>query len=373
MDHMITYLEDAGRSASPRSKGSGVVELPLPTGSPKALRAVSSLLLVILISFLIPGSARCEDEEPPGEDTFTEGPCMGEEGFGGEGNWLDRTHAYLNRQLCQPAVWFDGFFGEERTDEEGYPGTSARVRAGVRWSEDEDFTFPNQFHIDMRLPKATRKLRLILAGRSEDDPTHILPDDPVDTGLDEDEEDRDGKIELRYNVSDRPRSKFSVEAGLRFDLPPPPFIRARYRYTYPLGVNTLVRYIQTFFWEDEEGFGETTRIDLDRRLGEPSLLRWSNAGTYSEVSRGVDWGTRLSLYHRLSERTAITYGAGMSGFTEPHTEIEEYEADMRFRKNFFRTWLFYELEPGVRWPRDLDGSYAPIWGLTLRLEVQFIS
>ncbi|UCF31816.1 MAG: hypothetical protein JSV26_05270 [bacterium] len=332
------------------------------------------VLPVVTILLALSGSALGEPEEPHyAQSRPDRGPCMGQEGYTREDTWLDRTHAYLTRELCEPAVWFDGFFGEERADEEGYPGTSARLRFGVRWSEDEDFTYPNQFLISTRLPKATSKLKLVIAGRGEDDPTHILPDDPVDTGLDEQEEARQGKVELRYDVRERSHSKFSINAGLRFDWPPPPFVRARYRYTYPLNVNTLFRFIQTVFWEEEDGFGKTTRVDLDRRLSEPLLLRWSGSGTHSGISQGIDWGTELSLFHRLSERAAMTYEAGMSGYTQPETTIDEYKADVRFRRNFHRIWLFYELEPEVRWPRDVDGSFKPVWALAFRIEVQFNS
>src|SRR5690554_1557537 len=33
-------------------------------------------------------------------------------------SWLDLTHSYLNQRLCEPAAWFDGFFGDPRTLEE---------------------------------------------------------------------------------------------------------------------------------------------------------------------------------------------------------------------------------------------------------------
>jgi hypothetical protein len=372
MTDTIPYLRRADHPVFPERRG-GRQRAPFESiGTSLLCRAIRVLPLVFLVTVLSMDSARGADEEPPPAIRATEGPCMGEEGHGR--TWMDRTHAYLNRTLCQPAAWFDGFFGEERPYEEGYPGTSARLQFGVRWSEDEDYTYPNQFNISMRLPHATRKLRLIVAGKSEGDPTQILPDDPLDTGLEEDEDEREGKVELRYDARERRRSKFSVGLGMRFDLPlPPPYVRLRYRYTFPLSVNSLARLVQTGFWEEEEGFGGTTRIDLERRFGEPVLVRWSSAGNYSESIEGIEWGSRFSLFRKLSSKKAVTYATGLSGVTKPRCLVEQFEADVRYRKNFFRPWLFYELVPEIRWPRDETGSYRPVWGVTVLLEIQFNS
>ena len=58
--------------------------------------------------------------ETASDEIRSTGPCMGEEGFSDA--WLDRTHVYLNRILCQPSVWFDNFFGEQRVGDE-WPGS----------------------------------------------------------------------------------------------------------------------------------------------------------------------------------------------------------------------------------------------------------
>jgi hypothetical protein len=54
-------------------------------------------------------------------------------------SWLDRTHSYVSERLCEPAAWFDGFFGDPRAAEETPIGSFFRVRNSFRWDESKDF------------------------------------------------------------------------------------------------------------------------------------------------------------------------------------------------------------------------------------------
>ena len=47
-----------------------------------------------------------------------------------DANLIDDVHIYLNESFCNPAVWFDSFFSDERIDEEVRPGSN------LRWQND---------------------------------------------------------------------------------------------------------------------------------------------------------------------------------------------------------------------------------------------
>jgi hypothetical protein len=296
-------------------------------------------------------------------------PCMGEEGY--QDSWLDRTQAFLTRKLCEPAVWFDNFFGSERTVEEGQPGTFVRWRIDFRLMEDEDFDIRNQINASVSLPKASRRLKLILAGETAKDPTDVLPDDTTDPAFDTEEDDEQLRIGLHLDALDTPKSKFSINGNVRFKIPLEPFVRARYRYTHPIGNKALARFTQTGYWEDPEGFGEITRVEFERLLTPYTLLRWSSSGTYSEVSTGLDWGSELVWFHQITPEKAVSVNVATSGVTRPSVDINRYRIGTRFRTNFYRRWLFYELEPEVSWLKTENGDFDFVSALTFRVEVQF--
>jgi hypothetical protein len=148
-------------------------------------------------------------------------------------------------------------------------------------------------------------------------------------------------------------------------------VRSRLQYTYKISDVSQLRCGETLFVKKFEGLGETTEIDLERLLNQKTLLRWANTGTFSYEIKGMEWGTELSLIRELSPRSGITFTGGVYGNTSIHDAVQNYRVLARYRQNFLRSWLFYELEPEISWPRRVDGSFPTNLALTFRIEVVF--
>jgi hypothetical protein len=281
--------------------------------------------------------------------------------------WLDVTRNHLARSLNTSAVWFDSFFGDRRSDEER-ARTLLRVTLESRYREDENFEVSPRVHADIRLPALDERLNLILSGRTEEDT--LDPMTPDEGALIEPRREDDNPVDvgLRYTFAEELRQHTSLTAGLRVRAPIEPFVRGRYRYLRPLGEQSQLRFTQTLFWQDSEGVGETTRLDLEHRLQPGDLLRWTVSGLYSESSDGLEWRTGADWFRRLSGERALNLGLSVTAVTEPTAEVDTYRAHLRYRSNILRPWLFYEVEPELRWPRDED--YSPTPGIILRLEAQ---
>ena len=119
---------------------------------------------------------------------------------------------------------------------------------------------------------------------------------------------------------------------------------------------------------------QSRQRDPPTRLAPPTLLRWSNSITIEEKSEKINgwtWGTDLSLLHKISPKSAITFAGGVAGSTRPAWIAQNYRVLVRYRRNVFRKWLFLEGEPDIHWPRKEDGSRKPVWGATLRAQILF--
>jgi hypothetical protein len=55
--------------------------------------------------------------------------------------------------------------------------------------------------------------------------------------------------------------------------------------------------------------------------------------------------------------------------TRPRNQAVEYLAVVRYRQKIWRDWLFYEIAPQARFPRDRDFDFTP--GILFRLEMIF--
>ncbi|MFN2367989.1 MAG: hypothetical protein ABR605_03420, partial [Desulfurivibrionaceae bacterium] len=143
---------------------------------PKALLAAAALVCLLISPAWVRGSDQPESEESRDQDKSLM-------------SYIDQYHAYLNSQVNQPAIWFDGFFGDPRAYEEELPTSFVRVRISARYTEGESFDFPVRLRANIKLPKASDKLSLIVLGYDPDDETSRFDDDlPRTIGEERDKE-----------------------------------------------------------------------------------------------------------------------------------------------------------------------------------------
>ena len=281
-------------------------------------------------------------------------------------SWLDRSHSYLSQRLCEPAAWFDGFFGDPRALEETPVGTFIRMRNSLQWDQSEGWSFGLRARGNIELPRVSDRVRLLIS--RDEDLSGELRDGP---GAD-DGDDRT-RLGLRFIVSEQARSQLDFDGTVRTTSRGlNPRLRARYRYVHGLTENSLARLTQTVFWERSDGFGTTSRLDLEWLPDRDRLIRWTGQGTVSQESDGMDWRTSVTAFQQLDLRTALRSEIGVFGFTSPSFETEEYFVALRLRRQFARPWLYYEIQPERAWPLDLDtGRRGADWRLTFTLEIQF--
>ena len=290
-----------------------------------------------------------------------------------DNGWVDRTHSWVERDLFYAAVWFDRFFGDERVVIAERPEAYLRWKNEVRWDEVEYYSFRSTVRASLRLPRLKDRWHLVFTSESRGDPTTIIPEDPGNPALNPGSQVRSSSTELIYDIFRTPRSVLDAGVGVQVKIPPDGFVRTRFQHARPLALDTLGRLTVTAYWDAKDGPGESNQLDVERWLAPPTLLRWSNSFTIEEKNRisGWAWGTELSLLHKLSPKSAITFSTGASGSTRPAWIVQKYQVLARYRRNVWRKWLFLEGEPYIYWPLTEDGSRKPVWGAILRAEILF--
>jgi hypothetical protein len=269
-------------------------------------------------------------------------------------------------------MWFDHFFGDDRAFDE-YNQAGGRVSGHLYWTEHDGIDPKFRFRVRYPLPNLDNRVDAFIGRETRDeyltdvggssDPTAPL------FGVDDEEE---LLIGLGYHPVRGDVQRFRVSFGVKVDFPPEPYVKARYRYVRPLGRSSLFRWRQTVFWELEEQAGTTTNLDLERRLGDPFLLRWTNTGTISGRTEGVDWWSNLTLFHSLSDRRAFAYTVWASGESQREVPLEEYGLRMVYRQRVHREWLFVDIGPLVSWPKDEAGEERQLsLGAVIGVEMLF--
>lgn len=292
-----------------------------------------------------------------------ENPCdRGRDTYDYEEQWYDSSQIYVNTKFCEPALWFDNYFATDRIFEEGVAGTYIQLRNDFIYDEEEGFELKIRLKASVELPGTENRLRLTFDGDEDQDLQDIAPGGGEDTS---------NSLGLQLDLVENARSKFSVTASLS------PRIRFRYRYTYPITNEITMRWTQDL--QTERGVISTrTRIDYEHLLWGSFLFRSSSEGKITDEYDGVDWLQAFVLYQRISNKTSIAYESSVDGITEPETMTLNYRLGVRYRKNFHREWLFYEIVPDYTWPVTLsqDRTLVEIdrrskWRIMFRLEIHF--
>jgi hypothetical protein len=282
-----------------------------------------------------------------------------------EATLVDRTHQGISESLAAPARWFDNFFRDPRLDEEP-AGTLLRLRGSVIAEDGEKLSFKGKVKARLKLPNLKRRFHLILSSEDEDLRDETLKDARVTR---ESAGQEETSLALQYTQNRT--AKFSLAHRFKVDLEDElnPQLRSRMRYTIPIVEQSLLTLAQAVFWENEEGFGEESRIDYDLPLSDSTLVRVTGKGLFSETSNGYEWLTLAQWLQSFSHKKALAVGSYVAGETRPQNHVTEYDLFVKYRQQIVKKWLFIELKPELKWPRVKNFDTTGIF--TLTLEIQF--
>lgn len=286
--------------------------------------------------------------------------------------WIDRMQAGLYRRTCLMVAGFDGFFGNARFDDQ-YEATHGSLAVGTLWDERDHWDPSVRFRVSVRLPQLSARANAFVGRGDPEEYVTELRDDfdtlPRQFG---DAEDDAVLLGLGYRQPGTAGGHFDASVGAKLDWPPAPYAKVAYFIAQPLLERNLLRFRETLFWRDEDGFGSTTRVDVERLLTEDLLVRWTGLGTYSQETEGLRWFSNLTLYQNLGDRRALAYQVGASGESENDVSLTDYGLRVIYRRSVYRDWLILELRSSVGWPQEtLSESREANWGAGVALEMQF--
>ena len=288
-------------------------------------------------------------------------------------DFFSRIRTQIYRSVSSSARWFDSFFGETQSYQE-LDRSYGKIETHLFWDEEDGFEPWIRFYAKLFLPALENRWNLFLGRTNQqeflEESTESLERVSRQARSLTDEED--WLLGLGFHPIRTQRRRFDVQAGLNMKVMPEPFVKIRYRSNVFLREKTLFRFRGTPFWEQEDGFGASTKIDFDHLLGECFLLRWANHGKFSETSEGLEWWIGLILYQNLTKQRAISYESWIRGATDAPITPKDYGAQVIYRQNLEGDWLYGELRGDVSWPKnEPEEVRKTVWGCGLGLELHF--
>ncbi len=364
----------AGSAEPPRERVEGVapgtVDEPAPAAAPAALPAAAPAAQTDQPPAGEPSPA-AGDPAAPQAEAAPRDPCALPNFDPEQGTWLDWMQRQVYKSVCGSARWFDRMFGDDRIYEER-DRPYGRLQVGVVYDERDGLDPGVRLRAKLPLPQLENRLSAFLGRTGEDEV--VRDTDAFDElrSAFESRTEQEWLVGLGYTPQRNSRRRFDIDLGMKLNFPLDPFVKARYRINTFLSDRRLARFRQTVFYQIEEGFGATSRVDLEQILGDRFLLRLRNSGTFSQFSQGVEWESGLTLFHNLGAGRAMAYQLGISGDSDAPVTVHKYGVRIVYRQNIAREWLFLDLRPEVNWRRDQPGEpRVPVYALGFGFELHF--
>ncbi len=309
-------------------------------------------------------------EGPPAEDTGPMEICAQPKE---EMTVLERVRRSLTVTACASSAWLDGLFGDQ-IHYDDYHATYGTVTAGGLWSDYDGFDPRLRFRARLQLPQWDERISAFAGRVGEED---YISDtegdfDALPTRQFGNLEDESVLLGLGYSSPNRTGNDFDAGVGVRVDLPLDPYARARYEVVRAFAERYVFSVRETGFWQNTEGFGTTTRVNLDRVMSERFLLRWSNLAKYTEETLGVEWYTQFTLFQSIGQRTGLAWQAQTEGATDNEVQLTRHSARLIVRRQLTPEWLILEVRGGVSWPRrKLEEKREASPEVGIAIEMQF--
>lgn len=282
---------------------------------------------------------------------------------------IDTPRDYLSGKFVGFVSGIDRFFGDDRNFQESNQSVLQMDLTRVTgYTGDRKIVLSGRAKLS--LPATEKRLHLLL----ETNPDKNISGEPTQartTPLEDVAAPESYAAAVRYEKEkeeERPWH-FSADAGVKFQgINTNPFARARGSYSVPMGQWRL-KAAETVFWFNTIGAGESTQLDVEHFLSEPVLFRATSNATWLHDRQNFDLRQDLSVYHTVSERTALLYQTSAIGVSQPQLQVTGYVALLLYRYRLHRDWIFFELSPQLHFPKEKNFQSSPMF--IMRLEMLF--
>ncbi|MGQ0528776.1 MAG: hypothetical protein ACT4PG_02975, partial [Panacagrimonas sp.] len=282
---------------------------------------------------------------------------------------IDDAARMLHETLCGASLWFDGLFGERNLD----AARSAHGRLELSTTYSEYYGFKERVRLNVRVDLPNLKNRLsAFVGRDDED--EFVRDRSEGFALRSQFPSIDDRDEwlagLGYSLPGNDRLKSDFRVGVRDLRETRAFVQYRVRYNAYSDQRNLLHFRLTPFYNTRDGFGITPGFDYSYVITNTRLLRWSNIGTLSDNTEGLDWRSALILYQSVGEGRGAAVEGFIRGATTDDVSVREYGGRLIYRHPLAQQRLFLELVSGYSWPREeifeeREGSFLVAAGLEL--------
>lgn len=263
---------------------------------------------------------------------------------------LQNSQSEASKKLARLTQKLDSFFGTNRIDEE-YDSES-RIRINLTNSSINGFGNFNDLVIRTRiiLPNTERRFNLIFQDFTND---FTEQDESNQNVSDNQIKDKTYLAGLKFQPYISESWSLGVDGGLKLVTPVDPFARVRVRKSWWPEPWEL-RLTSSIFWFKSSGEGFLQEMDFETDIFKTSIFRWNNSATWLKENEFFTFNQSLNFISQLNEVWGSHFFVNLSGQSSPSIYATEYRTAINLRKRILSQWLFFNIQPGLFWPKELN-------------------
>ncbi len=255
-----------------------------------------------------------------------------------------------NNASTSMSDYFSDFFKDEtflNANNESY----LRIRLGPEFNQKDSNKWDMSFSFNINLPHTEDSLKLFIGEDVDADLNDKVPDP----------EAKNPSVGVQYFIPDFVKGlKTDFRLGITGVNP---FVNAQFQYPFNF-YDWRLRPVEEMRYSLEDEFEEETRMYFDRRISSTEMLRLFLKRQSETQKFGQRYSAQISYFNTLAYQEGFNNYIAVSGDSEyfknhpnyipdgyEHTGIDNYRVGTVWKEQFFRKWLFYELEPIVEWDR----------------------
>ncbi len=263
----------------------------------------------------------------------------------------------------------DGWFGDQPF-EDGGSVTQGRLTFNVFKRADQDPDVDVRFDARFKLPNVERSAYFFI-GR--DDQREAARDAPQTRSRQQQlqlarSEDSSLLAGLGFSLLDDVDFRFGLGSRLK------PYLRARYSKIWELAPEQAIHFRETVFWTPDDKFGSTTVGSYLMQWSPAVAVRWVNAITVTQTSKGYEWSSSLGAERSFGAQKVLGLELVVNGREHPSRDVgfSDRGVLVRWEQPVYKDWLLGEVVAGHFWPRsDADAQRGKAWAVGLGLKLFF--
>ena len=275
------------------------------------------------------------------------------------GKKINDYHDQVFHYMDASVQHFDSYFGDDDIDDED-ADSSFKLKLYLKIQKGSPtFRIDPSFDACLKLPHLEKRFNIIIDNMS---PEELPGIDPTDKN------DQLG-ITLRSHLKRQKYGGIKLDGGVKWRGKPVLYSQLKFNRDVPVK-KWVASFKQKGYWFSDDGFGEMSQMDWDRKFGGNQRLGTTTAAKWSETSKGVEFEQSVMWGWVLEEDVR---GISVNGSVFAHKSstfiMDNYRCYVTYRTRIYQHWLYFEVTPQLEFPSD--EGYHPTPSIMFGLDVYF--